>query len=64
MNCVWGRFIRHQGITRSKIESGAEGIVLGCTEIGLLIKPEDSNVPLFDTTSIHAREAVNMSLKK
>lgn len=46
------------------IESGAEGIVLGCTEIGLLIKPEDSNVPLFDTTSIHAREAVNMSLKK
>lgn len=44
------------------IGAGAEGIILGCTEIGLLIKPEDSEVPLFDTTSIHAVEAVNQSL--
>lgn len=45
------------------IQNGAEGIILGCTEIGLLIKPEDSNVPLFDTTSIHASEAVHKSLE-
>lgn len=44
------------------IQDGAEGIILGCTEIGLLIKPEDSNVPLFDTTLIHASEAVHKSL--
>ncbi len=44
------------------VASGAEGIILGCTEIGLLVKPEDSEVPLFDTALIHATEAVNMSL--
>ena len=41
---------------------GAEGIILGCTEIGLLVKPEDSPVPLFDTTLIHAQAAVRWSL--
>ena len=41
---------------------GAEGIILGCTEIGLLVKPEDSPVPLFDTTFIHAQAAVRWSL--
>ncbi|PWW29514.1 Asp/Glu/hydantoin racemase [Cytobacillus oceanisediminis] len=51
-------------VIQSLIEAGAEGIILGCTEIGFLIKQEDSNVPLFDTTNIHALEAVNMSLKK
>lgn len=45
------------------IQEGAEGIILGCTEIGLLIKPEDSIVPLFDTTFIHAIEAVRTSLE-
>ncbi|WP_243646829.1 aspartate/glutamate racemase family protein [Melghiribacillus thermohalophilus] len=42
---------------------GAEGIILGCTEIPLLIKEEDSPVPLFDTTCIHAKKAVEMALK-
>lgn len=42
---------------------GAEGIVLGCTEIPLLIKQEDVNVPIFDTTTIHARAAVEYALK-
>ncbi|MBW2148874.1 MAG: aspartate/glutamate racemase family protein, partial [Deltaproteobacteria bacterium] len=37
---------------------GAEGIILGCTEIGLLIKDGDSPIPLFDTTKIHAVAAV------
>jgi aspartate racemase len=41
---------------------GAEGMVLGCTEIGLLIKYEDSGVPLFDTTRLHAVAAVEMAL--
>ncbi|MBT2641261.1 aspartate/glutamate racemase family protein [Bacillus sp. ISL-41] len=41
---------------------GAEGIILGCTEIGLLIKQEDATVPLFDTTEIHAHGAVKKAL--
>lgn len=41
---------------------GAEGIILGCTEIGLLIKQEDAPVPLFDTTVIHAYGAVEKAL--
>lgn len=40
---------------------GAEGIILGCTEIPLLIKQEDCNIPLFNTTEIHARAAVEFA---
>ncbi len=36
---------------------GAQGVILGCTEIGLLIGPADVDVPLFDTTALHARAA-------
>lgn len=43
-------------------QEGAEGIILGCTEIPLLIKPNDFDLPLFDTTFIHASAAVNFSL--
>ena len=42
---------------------GVEGIILGCTEIGLLIKNEDTDVPLFDTAVIHAEEAAIYSIK-
>ena len=42
---------------------GAEGIILGCTEIGLLIKNEDTDVPLFDTATIHAEQAAMYSIK-
>ncbi|MBN2028522.1 MAG: aspartate/glutamate racemase family protein [Actinobacteria bacterium] len=42
---------------------GAQGIVLGCTEIPLLIKQEDFEVPIFDTTEIHALAAVDYALK-
>jgi aspartate racemase len=55
--------VEYQRIIESLINQGAEGIILGCTEIGLLIKDEDSRVPLFDTTSIHAQAAVEMALK-
>ena len=44
------------------IERGAEGIVLGCTELPLLIHAGDINVPLFDTTRLHAEAAVKMAL--
>ena len=46
------------------VNSGAQGIILGCTEIGLLIKQEDVNIPVFDTTVIHARAAVNKAIRK
>ncbi len=38
-------------------EDGAEGVILGCTEIGLLVKQQDSSLPVFDTTQIHAKIA-------
>lgn len=41
---------------------GCQGIILGCTEIGLLVKPEDSPLPLFDTTLLHALAAVDFAL--
>ncbi len=44
------------------VAGGAEGIVLGCTEIPLLIKAEDATVPLFDTTELHALAAVDEAL--
>ena len=42
---------------------GAEGVILGCTEISLLIKGEDTPLELFDTTAIHAQAAVDFALK-
>jgi len=44
------------------VNQGATGIILGCTEIGLLVKPEDSPVTLFDTTFIHAQASVDWAL--
>lgn len=43
-------------------QQGAEGIILGCTEIGLLVKQEDTSLPVFDTTRIHAQAAVSLAL--
>jgi amino-acid racemase len=51
-------------IIEQMIRQGAEGIILGCTEIGLLVHQEDSRVPLFDTTRIHAEAAVEYALKE
>ena len=42
--------------------SGAEAVILGCTEIALLIQQKDSNIPLYDTTAIHAEQAVQFAL--
>ena len=43
-------------------DKGAQGVILGCTEIGLLIRPEDSPLPVFDTTVIHAKKAAHMAI--
>jgi aspartate racemase len=50
------------GVCAELLRSGAEGIILGCTEIGLLIGPEDFDVPVFDTAELHARMAVEFAL--
>jgi len=44
------------------VEQGAQGIIFGCTEIGLLINEHDFDIPIFDTTIIHAKKAVEMAL--
>ncbi|WP_163411139.1 aspartate/glutamate racemase family protein [Flavobacterium ajazii] len=53
---------RYLKIANELIENGAQGIVLGCTEIPLVIKAEDLSVPVFDTALIHASAAVNFQL--
>jgi aspartate racemase len=50
-------------IIEQMVSQGAEGVILGCTEIGLLVHQEDSRVPLFDTTRIHAEAAVAYALQ-
>ncbi|WP_243375526.1 aspartate/glutamate racemase family protein [Microvirga solisilvae] len=52
----------YRAIIARLIAEGAEGIILGCTEIMLLVSEEDSAVPLFDTTTIHAVAAVDHAL--
>lgn len=42
--------------------AGAEAVLLGCTEIDLLIGPEDSSLPTFDTTRLHVQAAVDLAL--
>ena len=52
----------YREVIRNLVNDGAEGIVLGCTEIGLLVKRDDVSVPIFDTMEIHARAAVDAAL--
>ncbi len=49
-------------IINDLVKAGAEGIILGCTEIPLLIKQSDVQVPVFDTTALHAKAAVEFAL--
>ena len=53
-----------RAIMAGLVSSGAQGIILGCTEIGLLVKDGDAPVPLFDTTRIHALAAVEAALQE
>ncbi|HHF52419.1 MAG: aspartate/glutamate racemase family protein [Candidatus Aminicenantes bacterium] len=55
---------KFKDIISSLSSRGAEGIILGCTEIPLLVKQEDYDIPLYDTTDIHARAAVELALRE
>ncbi|WP_104402447.1 aspartate/glutamate racemase family protein [Vibrio penaeicida] len=48
----------------SLVEQGAQAIILGCTEIALLVKPSDTVIQLYDTTHLHAQHAVEFALAK
>ena len=50
-------------IMRNLVANGAEGIILGCTEIGLLVDQQDVEIPLFDTTIIHAKAVARFALE-
>lgn len=50
------------GVIDRLADRGAQGVVLGCTEIGLLVGPADTRLPLFDTTALHVRGAVDWAL--
>ena len=52
----------YRDIMQRLIACGAQGIILGCTEISLLVRPEDASVPLFDTTALHAQATAMQAL--
>jgi aspartate racemase len=52
----------YRRIMEDLVARGAQAIILGCTEIGLLVGPQDARVPLFDTTALHAGAAVDAAL--
>jgi aspartate racemase len=54
--------VRYLTIIQNQIAKGAEAVILGCTEIPLLIKPGDCTIPVFDTMSIHAKAAAKFAL--
>jgi aspartate racemase len=51
-------------VIRDLVRRGAQGVILGCTEIPLLVKDKDSPVPVFDTTALHAAAAVDFALSR
>jgi aspartate racemase len=53
-----------QQVVSGLVARGADGVILGCTEIGLLLRPEDAPVPLFDTARIHAEAAAEFALEE
>lgn len=57
-----GSRAEYRRIIQRLVDQGAQGVILGCTEISMLVGPSDSPVPLFDTTSIHARKAAEYAL--
>ncbi|MCC2970707.1 aspartate/glutamate racemase family protein [Massilia sp. IC2-476] len=53
----------YRAVIQELVDAGAEAVILGCTEIALLIGPADSPVPVFDTTALHARKAAEFALR-
>ena len=54
---------RYLDVISRHVDAGAEGVILGCTEITMLIKPGDTQVPQFDSTALHAAAAVDWALQ-
>jgi amino-acid racemase len=54
---------RYRAVMERLVARGAEAILLGCTEIELLVGPQDASVPLFDTTRLHAERAVELAVE-
>ena len=54
----------YRRIIQRLVDQGAQGVILGCTEISMLVGQSDSPVPLFDTTAIHARKAAEWALRE
>ncbi|WP_188657869.1 aspartate/glutamate racemase family protein [Sphingomonas metalli] len=52
----------YRAIIARLVDRGAEAVILGCTEIMLLVHAEDSHVPIFDTTALHAEAAIDAAL--
>ena len=59
-----GSRAEYRRIIKNLVDRGAQGVILGCTEISMLVGPSDSPVPLFDTTGLHARQAAEYALGK
>lgn len=55
---------KYINIINSSKKKGVQGVILGCTEIGLLIKQKDLELPVFDTTIIHCQQAANYAIMK
>lgn len=53
----------YRDVISDLVRRGADGVLLGCTEIGLLVGPQDAEVPLFDTARLHAHRAVELALQ-
>jgi aspartate racemase len=54
---------KFQSIIQNLVKRGAQGVILGCTEIPLIVSQEDFEIPLYDTTALHARAAVDFALQ-
>lgn len=55
---------KYRDIIKALARRGAEGVILGCTEIGMLIRQQDTDLPVFDTTRIHASKAAMLSIER
>jgi aspartate racemase len=54
--------VRYREVMAGLVQRGAQAIILGCTEISLLVDASDASVPLFDTTRLHAQHAADRAL--
>ena len=54
---------KFQSIIQNLVKRGAQGVILGCTEIPLIVRQEDYEIPLYDTTALHSRAAVDFALQ-